>query len=367
MTQIDQSVPAPRAVSAPVAPTPAEVIALQGLRADPAVSVLLTTSPAARMTPQDAARLDQLVRVATARLWADLPARRAEPLAETLRVLALDASSAGTRSAVALYVADGLARGFTLPVSVRNRVVLDPTFATRDLVRALHRTPRYVLLVLTDHSAQLFEGTGDQLHPVHGTRFPIGREAEDTGDRARQRFLRTVDRALGAHLRLRPAPLVLAGVERLLVRFTSLSANTARLAGTVRGSHARARLAELVPLVRPVLDNYLHSRQAEALAHLAARGDASRAVSGVQSVWLAARAERPEMLAVEEGLFYPARLSGDGDYLTPAVDDVEHPDVIDDAVDEIIETVLQRGGWVALIEDGALPDAHERIALTLRR
>ena len=122
----------------------------------------------------------------------------------------------------------------------------------------------------------------------------------------------------------------------------------------------------MVPLIRPVLESYLRSRQDEALRHLAARSEGYRVASGVQSVWLAARTEFPEMLAVEEGLFYPARLSGDGDYLLHA-EDVEHPEVLDDAVDEIIEIVLQRGGWVALIEDGALPAEHDRIALTLRR
>jgi hypothetical protein len=70
------------------------------------------------------------------------------------------------------------------------------------------------------------------------------------------------------------------------------------------------------------------------------------------------------MLVVEEGFFHPARISADGDFLTPA-DDVEHPDVIDDAVDELIELVIQRGGWVAFAEDGALAD-HDRVALTVR-
>jgi hypothetical protein len=39
--------------------------------------------------------------------------------------------------------------------------------------------------------------------------------------------------------------------------------------------------------------------------------------------------------------------------------------VMDDAVDEIIEAVLAKGGEVMLLEDGALPD-HHHIALTLR-
>ena len=60
----------------------------------------------------------------------------------------------------------------------------------------------------------------------------------------------------------------------------------------------------------------------------------------------------------------PARLSDDGDTLIPA-QDVDHPDVIDDAVDELIELVLLRGGWIAFTDAGAL-DRHHGIALATR-
>jgi hypothetical protein len=39
--------------------------------------------------------------------------------------------------------------------------------------------------------------------------------------------------------------------------------------------------------------------------------------------------------------------------------------VMDDAVDEIIEAVLAKGGEVMIVDDNALPD-HNQIALTLR-
>jgi hypothetical protein len=70
------------------------------------------------------------------------------------------------------------------------------------------------------------------------------------------------------------------------------------------------------------------------------------------------------MFAVEESYRYPARLSADGDMVTPA-DDIEAPDVIDELVDELIETVLDRGGWIALVRDGSLTE-HGKVALTLR-
>ena len=58
-------------------------------------------------------------------------------------------------------------------------------------------------------------------------------------------------------------------------------------------------------------------------------------------------------------------LSADGDLLE-AVSDVGAADVVDDIVDEIIEIILLRGGWVALLESGAIPGGA-RIAVTEQR
>ncbi|EYR61807.1 hypothetical protein N866_16080, partial [Actinotalea ferrariae CF5-4] len=57
-------------------------------------------------------------------------------------------------------------------------------------------------------------------------------------------------------------------------------------------------------------------------------------------------------------------LSPDGDFLEPA-EDPEALDVVDDIIDELIELVLRRGGWIALAEPGRLT-AHDGVALTLR-
>lgn len=353
-------------------PTPNMVTLLQAIESYPAVTLLMSTTPASRMLPEDAERLRGMVREAEARLTSEsLPGLRGTVL-RPLAKLAEEAGCGPATEAVAIFVSAATRAVVHLNVAVADRVVVDPTFATRDLVRALHRTPRHVVLTLSQHEARLFEGVGGNLHPAPGRSFPrvaAGAEAAHRGERGmrvqeRRSFYRAVDRALGAYLRVHPAPLVLVGTERELAEFRGLSANLGRLAGCIHGSMVTAPTADLVARIRLVLAGYLRSRQQEALALLEERVGGNRAVSGIASAWLAAQADRPEMLAVEEGYFYPARVDGGGDLLSPA-DDVEHPDVIDDAVDELIETVLRRGGWVALFEDGALAD-HDRVALTLR-
>ena len=61
---------------------------------------------------------------------------------------------------------------------------------------------------------------------------------------------------------------------------------------------------------------------------------------------------------------YPAILGDDPADVSPAPD-AAAPDVVDDLVDETIETVLAQGGRVVLVPDGSL-SVYERICLTLR-
>ena len=341
-------------------PTPSEVIALQSVCGTPAVSVLLSTTPQQVLAREDGTRLGRLLDDAARRLRIEAPDGVASDLVADLQALGAVARGARSRHGIALYAAPGaMPCWYSLPVNVRDRVVVDPTFATRDLVRSLHRTPRHTLLLLSKDQARLFEGADDSLVPVARARFPLDADSFPS----MTAFLRAVDSALAAHLRARPSPVVVAGVESLTAAFLQRSRATTRLAGTIPGSHLERPLPELAELTRPVLERYLRSREQESLSALAST-PRRRVASGLDAVWLCSRSERPHMLIVEEDLFRPARISEDGDHLLP-VDDVEAPDVLDDVVDEVIEAVLRRGGWVALASSGALAD-HGGIALTVR-
>lgn len=360
------------------APSPAtakDVLALQNARGRPAVSVLLSTTPAPRMTPPDRSRLDMLLREARRRLALDAPDGQPDAaLVATLHEQASAARNAPTRNGLALFAgrdAKGVDRAAAhhLDVAVMDRVAVGPVFATRDLIRSLHRTPRHLLLVLTKDQAQMYDGVGNTLTEVHDG-FPLqrqeGRGGTERGEATRDTrdFFAAVDDALGAHLQDSPAPLVVAAPARPLNDLLSSSRNLQRLAGTIPGFWHDADTEQLVQQVRPVLLSYLRNRQLEALTLLEARQREARAVSGLQDVWTAARTGPVEMLAVEEDHFAPARISANRKRITPA-DDLTAPGVLDDAVDEIIDLVLSRGGWVALLESGALSD-QGHLAVTLR-
>lgn len=366
---------APRSTERPAAAgrrgaalTAETVTDLQSMRAYPSISILATTRPGKTLHQDDVMTLRRLSAQAEMRL-ADEQIPERQRLLDTLESLIAQCVQAPAQRAVALFVSPSHSSRVTLPVAVIDRCVIDPTFATRDLVRALQHSPRHTVLLLSADEARLLSSHGTTLSPAPGSAFPAHRRTEDKrGDRGAEplaEFLRRVDRGLGAALRLNPTPLVVIAAEPTATRFLRLSRNTARLAGVVKGHHLRTPASALSELIRPVLREYLFSRGQEAIEVIERRADDERVLRDIGSAWLAARWERPELLAVEEDYFYPARLGPDGDTLIPA-DDVDHPDVIDDVVDELIEIVLSRGGWIALLTPGQLP-AGTHLALTLRR
>lgn len=81
-------------------------------------------------------------------------------------------------------------------------------------------------------------------------------------------------------------------------------------------------------------------------------------------MWTAAQRGRIDSLLVEESFHYPAMVDPDRSGLT-AAEDASAPGVVDDAIDELIEEALGKGGRVAIVDDGALVD-HARVAAILR-
>jgi len=288
-----------------------------------------------------------------------------------LRGVAVAAGAEPTGGGLALFADARTAEVFRLPDPVVDRVVVDPTFATRDLARAIARHPAYRLLVLGGGRARLLVGAGRRLAEHERPPFPYSAEdglppadrrghllEAERGHRDQRRwdtFLRRVDEHLLGVPELVTLPLVVAAAEPLAGRFRRIS--TDPVVGVVPGNHVRSGTNRLATLARPVIEHHLDAAVAGQVTALHAAVNRRRAVFGASDVWRAAHDGRVRVLLVEDGFSYPARPAPDGRSLVRALD-VEHPEVLDDAVDEIIEAVALAGGRTVFVAPGRLPDSR---------
>lgn len=279
----------------------------------------------------------------------------------------------GARS-LAVYASSQGCDWVGLAVRVRERVVVDDTFATRDLVHHHLRSPRFWVLALSLEQPRLLRGHGSRLHPHtlplrNTVEHPSTSRDHRRGDRTdaiearRTRRLRALDMAISEAVGNDPDPLVVVGVEPTLSRFLARTNHIARVEGVVRRA-ADWNLADLAATVAPSVAEMLTERRVAALHRLDQAVGAGRASSGLDQVWRHARRERGALLLLEEHFEVAARLRPD-DTLQHA-DDPDAPDVIDDVVDEHIEIVLSRQGRLEIVPDGTLA-THQRIALVPAR
>ena len=356
-----------------------DIRALQQVKGYPCVTITLPTHRTSPENKQDPIRIKNLVKQAGDRLLKELDQREAETLLTRLDALEQDIDVRYLLDGLALFVSRDLSRAIHLPVPVKERVVLDETFFTRDLVFALNRTPNYWVLALSEKPTRLFEGNGDRLTEIRAGGFPVvhegpgGEQALPGGegvqrsahrDERHRQFFRQVGSNLKPFLAEDTRPLVVVGVERYLAFFEEVTTYKNSILTTLAGSHDKTSPHELAKLVWPLVKSRLAEQRQQVFNVLDKAVGERLVASSVGEVWRAANEGRGRLLLVEEDFHVAARVDSKDGHLVPA-DDVEAPGVIDDAVDEIIETVLSKQGQVVFVEHGQL-EAHQRIALILR-
>ncbi|MDJ0524233.1 MAG: hypothetical protein PX634_02645 [Microcystis sp. M53600_WE12] len=353
-----------------------ELKKLQSLTQIPALSILLPTHRTSPDNKQDPILVKNLVDEAKRRLSAEFSKREIEPLFERLDSLVAEIDYPYTLDGLAIYIGPDIAKLYNLPFSVQARVVIDKTFATRDLVYGLHREQPYWLLLLSQGSTRLISATGETLEEIRDQNFPLemtgpGATAPlpfdaDTSyldDRIR-RFFQQVDNALGEYIDIDDSsPLIVGGVVRQISFFQEVSQYTSAIVGTLTGNFDKTSLPELIPQVLPIMHSVRQNQKTEALQALDAAVSAQKVISTLGEVWRLAQEGRGKLLLVDKNYHVPAVLSENGDLIL--VENVGGTEVIDDAVDEIIEVVLAKGGRVALVDEDSLND-YQKIALILR-
>lgn len=352
--------------------TPALLRELQSAHGDPLVTLLMPTSPDLLLCDFDLVRLDALAERALDRLRDEMPEREVRGFAERIAKITDAITDERTGHGIAVFVDDTAAIAVRLPTTVDERVVVDPTYATRDLARALAIAPEYHVLLLGTSRARLLRGRGDLVREVHDAPFPLASDVVDRPDTKGHRLTaERLDRFHRAHQPLVreaiDAALLAAGDGPLAVVAPPSLASLARQDERVRGCvvigwHDRAPTSRIVDIARGAVDGHLAGERARALERVDRAQRDRRCAVGIQPVWAEALRERIELLVVDETFRYPAWVTADGKTIVRAFT-ADLPEVLDDAVDEVIEQVQRLGRPVCFVRAGEL--GSDRIAAVL--
>ncbi|RYX83863.1 hypothetical protein EON83_13030 [bacterium] len=352
---------------------------LQAMRDYPSLSIITPTHRTSPDNLQDPIRVKNLVTEATNQLHDQFSKREVEPLLERLNTLVGQIDWHHTLDGMALFVSKDFGGHFDLPFPVTERVVVDESFGTRELVFSMNRSPRYHVLVLSEHRTHLFEAVRDQLRESRVGGFPLEHEGSEEvrglpgghgvheagyRDESDRHFFHHIDAELSKMQEHDPLPVVVTGVTRSLALWDELSSNKASLAGTLGGSYEDTHAHELGQLVWPVMEEFMARDRAQILDELGEAIGAQKYAGGMDELWTLALEGRGATLLVEEDFHYMGEVRPNGMLMATTENPVGDETLVD-VVDDLIEMVLSKSGRVVFVDNGSL-EANGGIALILR-
>ncbi len=329
--------------------------------------------PAARTIPdalQVPIRLKVMLSQAEQRLHQEYDKAIAAPLVQRLKEAIEAVDERRLLDGVVLLVNREISKKVDLPFPVEERIVIDRTFATRDIIRANLTSMAFHVLVLGLEKATLMEAYADRVvsdafmgFPIHDPRFPADPLTASTGRtqvELPRLFFKEVDQAVLGVVG-QQGHVVIASVSEHYGPFREASERPRTYIGNLPGNWDRASAHDIVKAAWSVAYEYQKEMQLAEVAKIS-NAPVNRTAIDVADIWRRIRDGRGQLLLVERDLRKPALVEGDQVQL---LDDATKNNAVDDLVDEIIEQQLKYGGEVRVLPNGAL-DKYGGIALLMR-
>lgn len=278
-------------------------------------------------------------------------------------------------------------RQFHFPVT--KKIIIGNSFEIRDVLYEIAYDIPYYLLQLTDKEVRLFEGRLDKLTEVEDAGFPQtyiddyiyeapGRansymgsavtqsfeKDKSTLEKARHvTFFKKIDKLLD-DLPVNEHILLVDAVSRELALFKKASRYSGRMFTAIIGNYSND-LNLLKAKAWAGINHVIDSNKLQALQNYYEETGWGRGEEGIENIWKAAKEGRALTLLVEKDFRKPGFICEDNDYVLHLATPAKEHTILPDAVDDIIEMVLEKKGDVIFLENGMLKDQHG-IALITR-
>jgi len=313
------------------------------------------------------------------------PAEIQKSLVTSLDKLVLGFDPIHATEGLGLFVSPDVSRLVHFPFPVKEKVIIDKTFETRDLYYLEQFAKPYYLLKLTKKEAHLFlletgtlareitnshfpmriENDYEYAKPTLGTSFGFSRKGfeKDKGIMNKMRmepFFKSVQENLMPFMKA--GDLLVTGAKNILSDFDAVRDKKLRIKGRVVGSFRDHD--EMFDRARA---SYFECKNHEIQSMINSIDElvgTKKVTYGIRDVWSAATAGKGDVLLVEKDFRKVGYSLKSGQQVSLNVPVAKH-NTIPDLVDQIIETIIDKGGRVIFTEDHQL-DQYDQIALILR-
>ena len=338
---------------------------LKDIRSENCITIIATTHRSKPDYLNDSLNLKNLIKDAENRLMADTTKRNATSLVDRLNKLAAEIDHSQNLESLMLFVNEDVAEYTRLPIKVEDRVVIDETFATRDLIRAMHLETHYYILVLSQDKIRLIEAMNDKIVKEVGKPFPYENTQFFTKNRAAgaiaakqtsliAEYFNQADKKVNELRKNNPLPVLICGLEENHNEYVKVADKKHSIFDVFLNKNkindpAHSIVEESWEIVKDYVTKINNERKEE----LRRAVGENKFLSDTNEIWNAISEGKIQTIFIEQGLFQPAVMK-DGEIVYVSDEERNDTGVIDDIYDEMIEANMDFGGDVVFLPKGEL-------------
>jgi hypothetical protein len=280
------------------------------------------------------------------------------------------------KKSIAIYVSPVFQKVLYLDMPVEEKIIIDESFEIRDLVYSKKELHKYLVLLLSGKESKMYLGNHESFVRISSNKpesvYAYVNEApekvsnySDHSERKEvimDKFLHHIDNGLGIILHSYQLPVFVIGTERIMGHFKKISRHSRSVMAYIHGNHEDAGMEELKKIISPHVADWKKLKEKELLGVLEEAAGQKKLVTGMKEVWKEAMHRNGRLLIVEKDFMYAADHGAKEDQIEAVTDSRDQHSYIKDAVDDVIEKVLDNGGDVEFV-DPPLLDFYQHIVL----
>lgn len=351
---------------------------LQAVHYRPSVSIIVPFEPKMSLKTE----LTHSLKAAADRVERELkegyPKEMGILVMEKLRAILKNLNYNTFKKSIAIYLSPVFEKVLYLDIAVEEKVIVDESFEIRDLVYSKKNLHKYLVLLLSAKESRIFLGNSSSfVRIVSNTPESVNAYINDAPEKVgnfsdsaerkeiiMDKFLRHIDNSLDIILNAYHLPLFVLGSERIMGHFKKLTKHGGAVIEYVHGNYDEATEHELSSVLDVHVNDWKKVKQKDLLNKLEEAAGKKKLAVGMTEVWKEAMNQKGRLLVVEKNFMYAAQHGGAEDVIYKVTEPYNPFSHIKDAVDDVIEKVLENGGDVEFVDEGVLDNYHH-IALVL--
>lgn len=342
----------------------------------PAVSIIMPFEPKMSLKTELTHSLKTAADKVEQELLENYPDEMGMLVMQKLRAIIKGLNINTHKKSIAIYVSPVFEKVLYLDIAVEEKIIVDESFEIRDLVYSKKQLHKYLVMLLSGKESRMYLGNSTTfVRIVSNTPESVYAYVNDMPERVANfsdmserkeivmdKFLHHIDNSLDIILNAYHLPLFVLGTERIMGHFKKLTKHAGAVIQYVQGNYEEATVLELKEILEPHITDWKKVKEKDLLNQLEEAAGKKKLAVGMRDVWREAMSHKGRLLLVEKNYMYAAQHGSSEGVIYKAVEPYSKFSYIKDAVDDVMEKVLENGGDVEFVDKDVLKD-YQHIAL----